>query len=57
MIGIFHLRFKNRPPRGKYKLNLEIIKTNQVKFRTNNLPVFDPKIKNSLPRHINFLKT
>ena len=52
MSDIFHLRLTDRPPRDKYKLNLEIPKNNQVKYGTRGLRVFGPKIRNSLPHHI-----
>ena len=44
MSAIFQLRLTNRPPRDKYKLNLKIPKTNQVKFGTKSLRAFGPKI-------------
>ena len=48
MSDIFELKIRTRPPRDKYKLNLEMSKTNQVKFRTKSLWTFFPKIWNSL---------
>ena len=52
MSNIFQLRLTNRPPRGKYKLNLEIPKTKQVKFGSKSLRAFGPKIWNSSTHHI-----
>ena len=52
MSNIFQLRLTNRPPRGKYKLNLEIPKNKQVKFGTKSLRAFGPKIWNSSTHHI-----
>ena len=49
---IFQLRMANRQTREKYKLNLEIPKSNQVRFGTKSLRLFDPKVWNSLPYHI-----
>ena len=34
---IFKLRMTNRPTSEKYKLNLEILKSNQVRFGTKSL--------------------
>ena len=44
---IFHLRKTNRPTREKYKLNLEISKSNQLRFTTKRLRYLDSKIWNS----------
>ena len=52
MKGIFQLRMTNRPTREKYKLNLEIRKSNQVRFGTKSLRFLGPKFWNSLPGHI-----
>ena len=41
--GIFKLRMTNRPTREKYKLNLEIPKSNQVRFGTKSLRYLGPK--------------
>ena len=51
MSDIFQLRLTNRPPRYQYKQNLQIPKTNKVKFRTKGLRAFGYKIQNSLPHH------
>ena len=50
--GIFKLRMTNRPTREKYKLNLEIPKSTQVRFGTKSLRYIGPKVWNSLPYHI-----
>ena len=42
----------NRPTREKYKLNLEIPKSNHVRFETKHLKHLDSKVWNSLPYHI-----
>ena len=47
--GIFKLRITNRPTLEKYKLNLEIPKSNQVRFGTKSLRYLNPKDWNSLP--------
>ena len=49
---IFKLRMTNRPTPEKYKLNLEIPKSTQVRFGTKILRYLDPKVWNSLPYHI-----
>ena len=49
---IFKLRMTNRPTREKYKLNLEIPKSNRVRFGTKILRCLGPKVWNSLPYHI-----
>ena len=49
---IFKLRMTNRLTREKHKLNLEIPKSNQVRFGTKSLRYLDPKVWNSLPYHI-----
>ena len=41
---IFKLRMTNRPTREKYKLNLEIPKSNQVRFGTKSLRYLGPKV-------------
>ena len=48
---IFKLRMTNRPTREKYKLNLEIPKSNQVRFGTKSLRYLGPKVWNSLRYH------
>ena len=53
---IFQLRLTNRPPRDKWNLNLEIAKTDQVKFGTKSLWTFGPKLWNSLPHHIKLIE-
>ena len=40
---IFKLGMMNRPAREKYKLNLEIPKSNQVRFGTKSLRYLGPK--------------
>ena len=45
---IFQLRMTTRPTREKYKLNLEIPKSNQVRFGTKSLRYLSPKVWNSL---------
>ena len=40
---VFNLRIMNRPTREKYKLNLEIPKSNQVRFGTKKLRCLGPK--------------
>ena len=49
---IFKLKKTNRLTREKYKLNLEIPKSNQVRFGTKTLSYLDSKVWNSLPYHI-----
>ena len=49
---IFKLRMTNRLTGEKYKLNLEIPKSNQVRFGTKSLRYLGPKVWNSLPYHI-----
>ena len=49
---ILKLRMMNRPKEEKYKLNLEVPKSNQVRSGTKSLRYFNPKIWNSLPCHI-----
>ena len=49
---ILQLRMTNRPTREKYKLNLEIPKSNHVRFETKHLKHLDSKVWNSLPYHI-----
>ena len=48
----FHLRETERPIRSKYKLNLVIPKTRQVKFDSECLRCLGPTIWNNLPHHI-----
>ena len=48
---IFKLGMMNRPAREKYKLNLEIPKSNQVRFGTKSLRYLGPKVWNSLRYH------
>ena len=52
MNDIFKLRNTDRLTREKYKLNLEILKPNQVTFGTRSLRSYGPKIQNALPDHI-----
>ena len=49
---IFQLRITNRPTQEIYKLNLEIPKSNQVRFRTKSLSYLGPKVWDSLPYDI-----
>ena len=49
---IFQMRMTNFPTREKYKLTLEIAKSNQVRFGTKSLRYLDPEVWNSLPYHI-----
>ena len=44
MSDAFQIRLTNSPPRGKYILNLEILKIKHVKFGKKNLRMFTPKI-------------
>ena len=39
----------NRAARDRYKLNLNILRTNQVTFGINSLKSSGPKIRNALP--------
>ena len=52
MKDIFKLRMTSRPTREKYKLYLEIPKSNQLRFGTKSLRYLVPKVWNSLPYHI-----
>ena len=54
---IFRLHIKNRPTREKYKLNLEIPKSNQVRFGTKSLRYLSPKVWNFYHSIQNHLKT
>ena len=49
MKNIFEMKTNNRIVREKYKLNLNIPRTNQVTFGTNSLKSYGPKIWNALP--------
>ena len=49
MKNIFEMKTNNRIVREKYKLNLNIPRTNQVTFGTNSLKSYGPKIWNTLP--------
>ena len=49
MKNIFEMKTNNRIVREKYKLNLNIPKTNQVTFGINSLKSYGPKIWNALP--------
>ena len=49
---ILQLTMASRPTQVKYKLNLEIPKSNQVRFGTKRLRYLGPKVCNSLPHHI-----
>ena len=48
----FKLRMTNSWTQEKYKLNLEIPKSNQARFGTKSLEYLGPKVWNSLPCHI-----
>ena len=52
MNAIFKSRIIDRPVREKYKLNLEIINSNTVRYGTKSMKIFGPKVWNSLPYHI-----
>ena len=52
MKDIFKLRMTNRPTGEKYKLNLEIPKSNQVRFGTKSLRYIGPNVWKPLPYHI-----
>ena len=52
MKDIFKLRMANRPTGEKYKLNLEIPKSNQVRFGTKSLRYIGPNVWKPLPYHI-----
>ena len=52
MKNIFEMKKNNRIVREKYKLNLNIPRTNQVTFGTNSLKSYGPKIWNALPFNI-----
>ena len=41
---IFKLRMGNRPTQEKYKLNLEILKSNQVRYGTKILRYRGPEV-------------
>ena len=49
MKTIFEVKTSNRIVGEKYKLNLNIPRTNQVTFGTNSLKSYGPKIWNALP--------
>ena len=49
MKKIFAMKKNNRVVRERYKLNLNIPRTNQVKFGTNSLKSCGPKICNAVP--------
>ena len=53
---IFKLKITNRQTWEKYKLNLEIPWSNQVRFGTKSLTCLGPKVRNSLPYHIKGLE-
>ena len=49
---IFYCKESHRPVLDKYKLNLQILKINHVRFGTKSLRSLDPKIWNTLPYYI-----
>ena len=49
---IFKLRMSNRPTQKKNNLNLEIPKSNQVRFGTKSLIYLGPKVWKSLPYNV-----
>ena len=57
MNEIFRLRVTNGMVRSQYRLNLDILKANQVSFGNKSKRSFGPNIWNSLPPHITSLKT
>ena len=48
MKNIFEMKTNNRIVREKYKLNLNLPRTNQVTFCTNSRKSYGPKIRNAL---------
>ena len=52
MNEIFRLRVTNRMVRSQYRLNLEILKVNQISFGNKGITSFEPKNWNTLPPHI-----
>ena len=56
MKSIFEMKKNNRVVRERYKLNLNIPRTNQVTFGTNSLKSYGPKIWNALLFNIKIWK-
>ena len=52
MKKIFKIKKNDRVVRDRYKLNVNIPRTNQVTFRTNSFKSYSPKIWNALPFNI-----
>ena len=52
MKSIFEMHRNNRIVRERYKLNLNIPRTNQIMFGTNRLKSYGPKLWNALPFNI-----
>ena len=52
MKKVFETKKNKRIIRDRYKLNLNIPRTNQVTFATNSLKSYGPKIWNDLPFNI-----
>ena len=52
MKKIFEIKKNDRVVRDRYKLNVNIPRTNQVTFRTNSFKSYNPKIWNALPFNI-----
>ena len=52
MKQIFQLRETNRTVRNQYKLNLSVLKANQVSYGEKSMRFYGPKIWNSLPFHV-----
>ena len=52
MKNFFEMKKNNRVVRERYKLNLNILRSNQVLCSTNSLKLYGPKIWNALPFNI-----
>ena len=50
--NVFKMKKYNRAVRDRYKLHLNISRTNQVTFRTNSLKCYGTKVWNALPFNI-----
>ena len=57
MKKVFETKKNKRIIRDRYKLNLNIPRTNQVTFATNSLKSYGPKIWNDLPFNIKTAET